>query len=319
MFQLRHLRTFLAAAQTLSFTRAGELVHLSQPGVTEQIRALEHAVGRALFVRQNNRLELTAAGEALVVRARELLALADDALQSVRDEGAPPAAALRLAAPAALCAGLLAPLAGGLLDAQPRLRLLLQEMHSAATAQAVAEGAVDLGVVHGWPQRDDVQAERIGTDHPVVVMPAGHALAGEARVAADALAAWPLLLTGSGCRYRAYLDGLLAHASVPPRVRAEAGDVRSLLQMAERGLGVAVLPSCAVPATAGAQGLLTRPLDAAASGLPVCLLTRAGAALGRPAAGFAALLRERCNALDQPVAAFDVQHRAGRVAVFDQE
>jgi DNA-binding transcriptional LysR family regulator len=317
MFQLRHLRTFLAAAETLSFTRAGALVHLTQPSVTEQIRSLEHAVGRALFIRQNNRLELTAVGEALAVRARELLALADDTLQAVRGEDGLPAAALRLAAPAALCAGLLAPLASRLLGRQPSLRLVLQERHSAATAEAVAEGAVDLGVVHGWPQHDGVRAEKIGLDHPVAVLPAGHALAGVERVAVPALAAWPLLLTGSGCRYRAYLEGLLAQASAPPRIRAEAGDVRSLMQMVEHGLGIAVLPSCAVPAAIGGQGLLTRPLDAAAQGLPVCLLVRTGATLGRPATAFLSMLREHCS--DQPVAAFDVQHRAGRVAVSHEE
>ncbi|MCH1998354.1 LysR family transcriptional regulator, partial [Achromobacter xylosoxidans] len=65
MFQLRQLKTFVAAAETLSFTQAARRVHLSQPSVTEQVRALEEAVGQPLFIRHNNRLQLTPAGERL--------------------------------------------------------------------------------------------------------------------------------------------------------------------------------------------------------------------------------------------------------------
>ncbi|WP_434106210.1 LysR family transcriptional regulator [Paraburkholderia caffeinilytica] len=83
MFQLRQLKIFLAAAETLSFTRAAKQVHLSQPSVTEQVRALKQSVGQPLFIRKNNRLMLTAAGERLAGRARELLAMADNTFRVV--------------------------------------------------------------------------------------------------------------------------------------------------------------------------------------------------------------------------------------------
>src|SRR5689334_4927530 len=102
MFQLRQLRTFVAAAETLSFTRAAERVHLTQPSVTEQIRALEDAVGRPLFARQGNTLALTDAGSKLLARARELLAMANDTFHAVKGDAAGTAASLTLVAPETL-------------------------------------------------------------------------------------------------------------------------------------------------------------------------------------------------------------------------
>lgn len=81
--QLKHLRTFLAVASTLSFTRAGQKVHLAQSSVTEQIQALEADLGVALFERSQRKLALTDAGAALVEYAGAMLALAADARAAV--------------------------------------------------------------------------------------------------------------------------------------------------------------------------------------------------------------------------------------------
>ncbi|MGE8637294.1 MAG: LysR family transcriptional regulator [Achromobacter sp.] len=82
---------------------------MSQPSVTEQVRALEESVGHALFIRQNNRLQLTAAGQRLAIRARELLAMADEAYREVRDNVDDPGGTIRVAAPQTLCTSVLVP------------------------------------------------------------------------------------------------------------------------------------------------------------------------------------------------------------------
>src|SRR3546814_12829042 len=85
MFQLRQLKIFVAAVEALSFTKAAKQVHLSQSSVTEQVQALEQSIGQPLFIRKNNRLQLTPAGERLEIRARELLAMAEDTFREIRD------------------------------------------------------------------------------------------------------------------------------------------------------------------------------------------------------------------------------------------
>jgi DNA-binding transcriptional LysR family regulator len=315
MLQLRHLQTFLAAAETLSFTQAARRVHLSQPSVTEQIRALEESLRQPLFVRSNNRLALTEAGRQLAVRARELLAMADDTLRSAR-EGAPaPVETLCVAAPQTLCAQLVAPAVAALAAQLPGARVCIREGHSKATAQAVLDGTADLGVVHGWPAADaGLQARLLARDAPVVVMPQGHPLAAATRVAPSALARFALVATSAGCSYRAHLEALLQRADSRAAIRAEAETVPSLLQLVLGGLGVAVLPRMAVAHAAQALHLAMRPLDGAGEGLPICLLTPAARPPRESAARLVAQIRAALLASDQPVSALDVQDRAGGVA-----
>ena len=85
--ELRHLRAFVAVAEDLSFSRAAQRLFISQPALSRQIRGLERLVGCDLFRRSTQRVELTLAGEALLVRARILLADLDDAISVTRSVG----------------------------------------------------------------------------------------------------------------------------------------------------------------------------------------------------------------------------------------
>lgn len=315
MFQLRQLKTFVAAAETLSFTQAARRVHLSQPSVTEQVRALEEAVGQPLFIRHNNRLQLTPAGERLASRARELLAMADDALREVRDDVAGTAGAIRVAAPPTLCTSLLIPQWLGFVQQHPAMQVEVQERNSSATAQAVRDGTADLGLVHGWPANGaELRTEVLARDMPVVVLPPGHPLGQAADIPSDALSALPLVVTMEGCRYREYLDALLQHGPVRPRIRGVADSVPALIQMVAAGLGVSILPRMALAPAGAAPRVEWKPLSGSGEGLPICLLTphRTPA---RQVAAFIAMIRLAAAPSDQPVAAIDMQHGAGRVAV----
>ena len=85
--ELRHLRAFVAVADDLSFSRAAQRLFISQPALSRQIRGLERLVGCDLFRRSTQRVELTLAGEALLARARALLADLDDAISVTRSVG----------------------------------------------------------------------------------------------------------------------------------------------------------------------------------------------------------------------------------------
>lgn len=82
--ELRHLRSFLALAKQLNFTRAAGEVHLTQPALTKQIQALEREVGDRLFDRSTRQVRLTEAGEIFLPHAENLTAAADDALAAIR-------------------------------------------------------------------------------------------------------------------------------------------------------------------------------------------------------------------------------------------
>lgn len=319
MFQLRQLKIFLAAAETLSFTKAAERVHLSQPSVTEQVQALEQSIGQSLFIRKNNNLTLTTAGEKLAARARELLAMADDTFRAVRDDLDEHAGTIRVAAPQTLCASLLAPLLADYVGLHSGAQVVVQERHSSATAQAVLDRTVDLGLVHGWPAHDaSLRADLVARDMPVVVMPVGHPLGKAGCVKAEELAAFPLIVTGEGCRYREYLDVLLQRAAVRACIRGVADSVPTLVQMVSAGIGISVLPRMAVDTAAIKAHVELHALSGVDEGLPICIVTL-DRAPPRHVASFIDMLRLAVVGSDKPMAALDVKHRSGRVAIAQQE
>jgi monoterpene epsilon-lactone hydrolase len=85
--EIRHLRAFVAVAEELNFGRAAERLHLSQPALSRQVRALERLVGCELLLRSTHRVELTLAGEALLDRARQLIRDLEDAVSATQSVG----------------------------------------------------------------------------------------------------------------------------------------------------------------------------------------------------------------------------------------
>jgi len=140
--ELRHLRSFVAVAEELNFSRAAQRLFLSQPALSRQIRSLERLIGCELFRRSTQRVELTLAGEALLARARTLLTDADEAVAATRAVGGELAARMTT---------IWQPWAEAAtdLDDLDRLRATAEEVHSRFTPPA--EIAVTATVAGGVP------------------------------------------------------------------------------------------------------------------------------------------------------------------------
>lgn len=189
--ELRHLKTFLVAAETLNISAAARQLHVTQPALSRQIRELEHAVGHDLFVRHPGGLRLTAAGAALKERGVKALEAVEDAVRAAQGDAAKGAAALRVGYYATIdtWAKILAPALDKFSRLCPEATFSVQEMSCAQLVVELREGRLDAAVLGPgeYPHIPGVRLEIACQFPAAVLVPINHRLAKKRAIALEEL------------------------------------------------------------------------------------------------------------------------------------
>jgi DNA-binding transcriptional LysR family regulator len=267
----------VAVAEERHFGRAAERLHVVQPTLSMQVRALEKELGGPLFVRTSRRVELTEAGTAFLAEARRTLAQAEwaktTAQRSLRGE----IGSVRVGfAGVAVLIGKLGRDLEVFHERYPQARIEVREMVPRAQGEAILAGELDVGYSPGFGAvvHPDLRADRIGTSPLVVAMSERHRLADRKTVPLRDVAAEPLLVYSEGGDNDSTVDDLRAQLGgpTPDHVRYLPSTL-SVLAMASAGLGVALVP--AQTAHIAIPGLTFRPLEESGIVSELLVLSRA--------------------------------------------
>jgi DNA-binding transcriptional LysR family regulator len=241
--ELRQLRTFVAVAEERHFRRAAERLHLAQPSVSQQIRALETELGVSLLERNRRGVALTAAGAALLDEARDILARTQHAAATARAIGTGDRGSLRLSLTRSLTGGIASAIADTYRDRFPGVDHELTVGNTMIHVEQLHAGAIDVGFVRP-PLRDPGLEELVlGREPLVCVLPAGHRLAGQATVSREDIAGEPLVWwpeehgPGAWNDARAEIHG---EPPWPPIARTEPEEERIVSAVAE-GAGISLI------------------------------------------------------------------------------
>jgi DNA-binding transcriptional LysR family regulator len=249
------LKVFRTVAEAMSFRKAAEVLHLSQPAVSQQIRALEEEARVRLFDRaggdgHGNQIALTEAGRVLLVyanRAAATMVEAERALAALNHEVT---GELRLGASTTVAQYLLPRILGAFLKQYPHVRMSVVSGNTEEIAEAVAEERVVLGIIEGPPMRRDVKTEPMAPDEMVLIVSPGHAWAQrKGAIAAAELATVPLLLRERGSGSRRVVERALKEAGLPLRslkVAMELDSTEAIISGVEAELGVGFVSRWAV-------------------------------------------------------------------------
>lgn len=246
--ELRQLRYFLAVVDEANFTRAADRLHVSQPGVSAQIRQLERELGQDLLDRSGRTVTLTEVGAAVLPYARAAVAAASatrDAADAVAGLarghvgiGSVPSAALDLVE-----------LLADFHARYPGIEMTLTEQSSESLLKEVRTGRLDLAFVGlAGDAPPGVACRVIREEALVAVVARTDPLSGKTAVDLRELAARPLITLPRGTGIRSALDASFAEAGLRAHVAFEASDPRVAARLARRGLGTAVLPASEVAA-----------------------------------------------------------------------
>lgn len=291
-FTLRQLQYAVAVAETLSFSRAAERCHVSQPSLSNQLAQLEAALGVRLFERDRRHVLATAAGEPILERARAILREVDDLVDLAQRSADPLTGTIRLGVIPTLSPYLVSAIRPALRRAFPRLTLRWIEDKTDALVKRLAGGELDGALLALETHLGDLEHEVIGYDPFVLAAPAGHPLAASSRPATrrDLEGENVLLLDDGHC----FRDQALAFCSAAGSEELEfrATSLPTLAQMVADGAGVTLLPQLAVAAEARRARLSVRPFADPAPGRTIALAWRRRSPLGPALQRLAAAARD---------------------------
>ncbi|MHB8497832.1 MAG: LysR family transcriptional regulator [Acidimicrobiales bacterium] len=240
--ELRQLEYFVAVAEEANFTRAATRVHISQSGISAQIRQLEADLGAALIDRSGRAATLTAAGAAALPHARAALGSADALRQAIDEVNGLLRGHLVVGMVTACTVTALFDILAAYHLAHPGVAISVVEDHSDRLIDRVRSGTADVALIGaaGRPP-DDLQSLPITSERLVAAVPTGHPLAAHPRTTLHSLSAYPLVCMPAGTGVRAVFDQACAAQGVRPDIALEASAPATVVDLAARGLGVAVL------------------------------------------------------------------------------
>lgn len=246
---LRQLEIFAKVAELGSFSKAAEALHLTQPTVSEHIRALEDELGVRLLDRLRRGAAVAPAGQLLLTYAGRILALQREARQAIGGFQGKMAGDLVVGASNIPGEYVLPGLLGRFKDKYPDIAVTLLIGDSQIVVDWVAEGRAELGVVGARLSQRAVEYRELMPDEEVVIVAPGHPWFGRKQVELADLAGEPLLLRERGSGTRVALEDALAAVGTnleALRVVGEIGSTQAIKQAVKAGVGISVLSRRAV-------------------------------------------------------------------------
>lgn len=262
----RRLQVFHTVARLLSFTKAAESLHMTQPAVTFQIRQLEEYFNTRLFDRTHNRISLTAAGEQVYEQATRIFELYTEMENSVRELTGEISGVLIIGASTTIAEYMLPALLGNFKHKYPNVNAHLKVSNTEGIVSMVENNVIDLGIVEGPVTNKNLVVEQCRTDQLVVVVPAGHALANRHSIKMSELVDLPFICReeGSGTRevINEYIDkNHVLNFNQELNVCMELGSPESIKGAVEAGMGISVLSEATILKELKLGSLVSIPLD----------------------------------------------------------
>ncbi len=239
--ELRHLRYFLAVAESLHFTRAAEGLHVSQPTLSSQIKELEGELGSPLFDRIGRSVRLTEAGALFRQHALRALREIEAGRGAVADLQGMRRGTLRVGVTHSFSTALIPRAVAEFRRLHPGVGVVIDQTSGRAIEQALVAGTLDLGIAYAPIEALGVVAETLFEEEVVLVVATSHPLAGRPSVTLGDLDRLPMVLISPEFSTRRLIDERLKAARVAPEVAVEMNDIDSLLEIVRLGAGATVL------------------------------------------------------------------------------
>jgi len=261
--ELRHLRYFLAVAETLHFSKAAQNIGIAQPPLSQQIKRLEQLIGHRLFDRTTRGVKLTLAGQLLAERARSTLEKVQDDLAQVRRLGRGEEGTLTVGFSGSVMFTELPAAIESYRRRYPKVELRLRELATSAQIAALLNGTLDLAFMRDGDPTEGIQIKTWLEERYIAVLPEAHELAGKRRLRVRDLQKEHFVLFARRMGPLAF-DRTIAcceRNGFRPNIVQEGTQWPTIVRLVAAGIGVSLAPACM--ASVAIPGAVYRSVDAA--------------------------------------------------------
>jgi DNA-binding transcriptional LysR family regulator len=243
--ELRQIRSFLSIAETLHFGRTAELIHLSQPALSLQIRALEEEVGVRLFERNRRKTTLTAAGSAFRDEAAAALSQLEQAIRRARLAASGKLGLLRIGFVSTVGSEIVPNIIRQFRKSNPEVEFSLRNILTAEQVQMVERGSLDVGFLR-MPvgEHSALDVVTVHREPFVLVVPSSHKLAKRKSVRLREVAGQDFVMYERTYApgFHDLMYGIFRDARIVPNVSQTAVEIPMLLSLVASGMGITIAP-----------------------------------------------------------------------------
>jgi DNA-binding transcriptional LysR family regulator len=245
----RRLQVFHTVARLLSFTKAAETLHMTQPAVTFQVRQLEEHFNTRLFDRTHNRISLTDAGKRVFEYSERIFELYSEMEHAVREMTGDVSGVLMIGASTTIAEYMLPALLGDFKKKYPDVNLQLKVSNSDGIVHMVENNVIDLGVVESPVLNKNLVVEVCRVDQLVAVVSPNHPLAARESVTIGELLEYPYICREEGSGTREVISEYMTEQGInngQVHLTMELGSPESIKGAVEAGMGVSIISSATV-------------------------------------------------------------------------
>jgi len=240
----RRLHVFFTVAKLLSFTKAAETLHMTQPAVTFQVRQLEEYFNTRLFDRTHNRISLTEAGKRVYEFGGKIFEIYDEMENAVKELTGEVSGVLIVGASTTIAEYMLPALLGDFKNQFPDVNVRLKVSNTDGIVSMVENNIIDLGVVEAPVSNKNLAVELCKQDQLVAIVPLGHELADSVTVKIEDLLQYPYICREEGSGTREVIMDYLQESGLSTSnldVIMELGSPEAIKGAVEAGIGITIL------------------------------------------------------------------------------
>jgi DNA-binding transcriptional LysR family regulator len=241
-YELTDLKLFLAIAEAKNLSTGASSVHITPSSASYRLKNLEHAMATPLFIRTARGMELTPAGDTLLVHVRQLLAGVERMHGDIGRFSAGLKGHIRLLANSSSLNGFIVPSVSRFLVSNPSVNIDLEERTSQTIPAAIAAQEADIGILAGEVEATDVRAVRYAVDKLILITPIDHPLARHSEIRFGEALEFGFVCMSRASSNFLFLRDIAQRTGKTLNVRMHAHSFEAVLCLVEEGVGVALVP-----------------------------------------------------------------------------